>query len=171
MTDKSAAIFIIMGVSASGKTTLGHALSAALNLCFLDGDDFHPPENIAKMSAEIPLNDQDREVWLHNLNQAAKSYQTSGAVIACSALKERYRKILSNELQDCISWIVLYESLDFINSRIRDRKDHFMPPTLLKSQFEILELPDYGLHLSARLSTAEMLTQILNSESEKPYNN
>lgn len=150
-----------MGVSASGKTTLGKALSDALNLDFLDGDDFHPPENIKKMSAGIPLHDQDRKLWLQNLNRAAHSYTEKGAVIACSALKEKYRTTLAYGLDKRVEWIVLFETFEFLESRIRNRKDHFMPPALLKSQFEILELPNYGTHLSARLNTSEMMAQIL----------
>ncbi|MFM1879555.1 MAG: hypothetical protein RLZZ241_2421 [Bacteroidota bacterium] len=160
MPSKDSKIYIIMGVSASGKTTLGKVLAAKLNLQFLDGDDFHPPENIAKMSAGIPLQDSDRYIWLNRLNLAAKANKNNGAVIACSALKESYRNILSEGFEAQIVWIVLHGTFEFVQARIQDRKDHFMPPGLLKSQFDTLELPPYGIHLPVTLSPEEMLREI-----------
>ena len=85
-------IYIIMGVSGCGKSTLGRALAERLELPFFDGDDFHPPENIEKMSGGLPLDDSDREGWLSRLNELSLQHKSKGAVIACSALKERYRK-------------------------------------------------------------------------------
>ena len=155
-----------MGVSASGKTTLGSALAEKLGVIFLDGDDFHPTENIAKMSACIPLQDADRFLWLDRLHSALLEHKETGAVLACSALKQSYRKILSADLQPQITWIVLHGTYEFIQARIQNRTDHFMPPGLLKSQFETLELPDYGIHLPLTLSLSEMLHEI-SIQSEK----
>ena len=161
MPDKRIPIYIVMGVSASGKTTLGKALADNLSIPFLDGDAFHPTENIAKMSAGVPLTDSDREIWLNRLHNLANDHLQNGCVIACSALKEKYRKILSHGISERIHWIVLYGDYEVIQTRIQNRSNHFMPPGLLKSQFEALELPDYGTHLDVSLSTKQMLQQIV----------
>lgn len=149
-----------MGVSASGKTTLGRALATALGLEFFDGDDYHLPENIAKMSAGKPLTDDDRKGWLNRLNALARGHRDTGAVIGCSALKERYREWLSEGLGAGVTWIVLTGTFDQIRERIESRKGHFMPPALLRSQFETLELPVYGIHLPVTLAVPEMLERI-----------
>lgn len=160
MTPAKPELFVIMGVSASGKTTLGEALARERGIAFFDGDDFHPPANIAKMSAGQPLNDQERQGWLKRLNQEARKHRHTGAVIACSALKERYREWLSEGLEDAINWVVLTGSFDELRERIEGRKGHFMPPALLRSQFDTLELPSYGIHLQVSLSVSEMLERI-----------
>lgn len=149
-----------MGVSASGKTTLGKALAAKLGLGFFDGDDYHLPENIAKMAAGQPLNDHDRKGWLQGLNALAREHLQTGAVIGCSALKESYREWLSEGLGEAVTWVVLTGSFEQIRQRIENRKGHFMPPALLRSQFDTLEVPAYGIHLPVTLSVAEMLQQI-----------
>ena len=149
-----------MGVSASGKTTLGKALAAKLGLEFFDGDDYHLPENIAKMAAGQPLTDHDRKGWLQGLNALAREHLQTGAVIGCSALKESYREWLSEGLGEAVTWVVLTGSFEQIRQRIENRKGHFMPPALLRSQFDTLEVPAYGIHLPVTLSVAEMLRQI-----------
>lgn len=161
-------IYFVMGVSASGKTTLGKALAATLDLEFFDGDDYHLPENIAKMSAGQPLTDHDRKGWLQSLNALAREHRETGAVIGCSALKERYREWLSEGLGDAVAWVVLTGTFDQIRERIENRKGHFMPPALLRSQFDTLELPAYGIHLPVTLSVAEMLQQIENAGGGSP---
>lgn len=153
-------ILIVMGVSASGKTTVGKALAERLSLPFFDGDDFHPPENISKMAAGLPLNDDDREGWLGRLNSLAKEHLESGAVIACSALKELYRKWLREGIEDQIRFVVMLGEYDDIAERIAKRKGHFMPPALLKSQFDTLEVPDYGIHLDCS-QPAEALVEVV----------
>ena len=163
MPNNKQPIYFVMGVSASGKTTLGKALAEKLNLPFLDGDDYHPPENIEKMSAGIALTDTDREFWLTRLQKAAHDNLSTGCIIACSALKESYRNILSKGIENHSRWIVLSGPYDVIQARIEKRTDHFMPPGLLQSQFEALELPNYGTHLEVTLSLARMLYLILNS--------
>ncbi len=161
-------IYFVMGVSASGKTTLGKALAAALGLDFFDGDDYHLPENIAKMSAGQPLNDRDRKGWLKGLNALAREHLQNGAVIGCSALKEQYREWLSEGLAGSVTWVVLTGSFEQIRERIENRKGHFMPSALLRSQFDTLELPTYGIHLPVTLSVAEMLEQIRQAGDGQP---
>jgi len=137
-----------MGVSGSGKTTIGRFLSQELRIPFFDADDFHPKKNIDKMTLGIPLNDNDREPWLKNLNNNLLEWdKNKGAILACSALKESYRRLLEENLT--IIWIYLQSDFDTIFNRLKKRENHFMPPSLLKSQFESLEVPNYGLHLSA----------------------
>lgn len=156
-------IIFIMGVSASGKSTLGHALARATGQPFFDGDDFHPPENIAKMSAGAPLNDQDRRGWLSGLNQMALDHRQNGAIIGCSALKETYREWLMEGLdRDQVLWVVLVGDYEQILDRSRKRTDHFMPASLLESQFQTLEVPPYGMHLSCiELNIPQMVQAIL----------
>lgn len=160
-------IYVIMGVSACGKTTLGRALAGELAVPFFDGDDFHLPESIAKMAAGQPLNDADRRGWLGRLNEVARAHRQTGAVIACSALKERYREWLSEGLEDAMVWVVLTGSFEEISERIENRKGHFMPPALLRSQFETLELPAYGIHLPVSLTVADMLDRIRTATGRK----
>ena len=157
-----------MGVSASGKSTLGHALARETGLPFYDGDDYHPPENIAKMSAGAPLNDQDRRGWLRRLNQMARDHRQEGAIIGCSALKESYRVWLMEGLaREDVLWVVLVGGYEQILDRSRKRKDHFMPASLLESQFQTLEVPAYGLHLSCiELDIPQMVREILKELGE-----
>src|SRR5688500_6248041 len=101
-------VVYIMGVSGSGKSTIGHKLSVATGIPFFDADDFHPPENKEKMKAGQPLNDNDRKVWLKRINELAKEHsQKKGAIIACSALKEKYRIVLSGGIKSTVHWILL----------------------------------------------------------------
>lgn len=134
-------ILFVMGVSGSGKTTIGTLLSKKLNVPFFDGDSFHPEANIKKMSESKPLNDNDRQGWLERLNKLAIENKSIGAVIVCSALKEKYRTILGNQIEDQHKIIYLKGSYALINDRINKRENHFMPKGLLKSQFDALEIP------------------------------
>ena len=114
MKHKKGNIYYVMGVSGSGKSTIGKLLADALTLPFFDGDDFHPPANVEKMAAGQPLNDKDRLGWLQALNRIAKEQQAEGAVIVCSSLKEEYREILSRGLQGCVHFIFLQGSFEEI---------------------------------------------------------
>ncbi|NND09839.1 MAG: gluconokinase [Flavobacteriaceae bacterium] len=153
-----------MGVSGCGKSTVGNLLSEKTGIPFFDGDDFHPESNINKMSSGIPLTDEDRQQWLFNLNLLAhERAQKSGAIIACSALKESYRKILRRNIEPSDYWIVLKGSQEIIRRRISSRSDHFMPSNLLQSQYDVLEIPEYGLHLDIE-KTAEELVDIILKE-------
>lgn len=154
-------IYYVMGVSGSGKTTLGQQLARHLGIPFFDGDDFHPPENIQKMAGGAPLDDEDRKGWLLRLNALAGKHKGSGAVIACSALKETYRKLLESGLEGKVRWIYLHGSYEQLHKRMQKRKGHFMPSELLRSQFETLEPPSYGIHIPVRLRPEEAVQRIL----------
>jgi gluconokinase len=135
-------IIIIMGVSGSGKTAIGRALASRLGCPFYDADDYHPPENIAKMSRGIPLNDDDRLPWLRRLNEvlAGHSRGRESAVLACSALKRRYRDILRSGI-DQLQFVYLQGSFELIWDRMQRRSKHYMKADMLQSQFEDLEAP------------------------------
>jgi 6-phosphogluconate dehydrogenase len=133
-------ILFIMGVSGSGKTTVGKLLSEQTDLPFFDADDVHSTANVEKMKAGIPLTDQDRAAWLQSLNQLAKDHQTRGAVIACSALKETYRQQLADGLHH-VQWVYLKGSYALIHERMLQRPHHYFSAAMLQSQFDILEEP------------------------------
>jgi gluconokinase len=153
--------FLIMGVSGSGKTTLGKALAQRLGWDFFDADDFHPPENIAKMSAGIPLNDSDRVPWLAALHNLLSTTLKSNRhpVLACSALKKQYRAQLLDGM-DGIALIYLKGSYDLIWARMSAREEHYMKPEMLRSQFEALEEPTNALALDVSISPEDMIDRI-----------
>lgn len=134
-------IAVVMGVSGSGKTSIAAGIAAAHGWTLLEGDSFHPPANIAKMSAGTPLTDEDRWPWLRAIAARAAEIRAVGgsAVVACSALKRAYRDILLSG--DGSILVYLRGSKDLIGGRMQARKDHFMPPALLDSQFATLEEP------------------------------
>ncbi|WP_344529751.1 gluconokinase [Streptomyces albiaxialis] len=129
-----------MGVSGSGKSTIGERLAARLGLPFEDADDFHPPENVRKMSAGQPLDDADRAPWLAAMADwlSERVRSDEGAVLVCSALKQRYRDRL-RRASPALFFLHLDGSEELIAERLRGRKGHFMPASLLRSQFEALE--------------------------------
>ena len=130
-----------MGVSGSGKTTVGELLAVKIGIPFFDADDFHSEANKEKMKVGQPLNDEDRKDWLQNINQLAiAQQQLKGAVIACSALKEKYRTVLGNKVRKPL-WVFLEGNYDIIFERLKKRRGHYMPASLLQSQFESLEIP------------------------------
>lgn len=133
-------ILFIMGVSGSGKTTVGKLLSEQTGIPFFDADDFHSTANVEKMKAGIPLTDEDRAAWLQSLNQLAKENETRGAVIACSALKETYRQQLADGLHH-VQWVYLKGSYQLIYERMLQRPLHYFSAAMLQSQFDILEEP------------------------------
>lgn len=159
----SAVIYYIMGVSGSGKTTVGKALADRLGIAFFDGDDFHPAVNRQKMAAGIPLTDEDRWGWLQSLQQQALAVAAKGnaAVLACSALKESYRSILRQHIACPIVWVHLTGSYEVLADRLQKRSGHFMPSSLLPSQLAIWEPPVYGLSLSINQSIEEMVNTII----------
>jgi len=131
-------IVLVMGVAGVGKTTIGEALARALGARFIDADDYHPPENVEKMKAGIPLGDEDRWPWLKRLNEELKKEQR--AVLACSALKESYRRRLAKGVQN-FKVVYLHGSAELIRERMKARKHRYMPPALLDSQLATLEPP------------------------------
>ncbi|MDC7233186.1 MAG: gluconokinase [Spirochaetales bacterium] len=140
-------IAVIMGVSGCGKTTLGERCAGALGIKYYEADGFHPEVNIQKMSSGIPLNDEDRWPWLQLIRDEIISCQSQGrsAVFSCSALKESYRRFLSENLAEEIIWVYLKGSFDTIFSRLEARQGHYQKADMLKSQFADLEEPDYGI--------------------------
>ncbi len=154
-------IYILMGVSGSGKTTIGRLLASRLQLPFLDADDYHPAENIRKMSEGIPLSDTDRMPWLKLLSETLTSYRHGGVVLACSALKEMYRKNLVDDEEVGVCWVFLHGDFEAIYERLKARKGHFMTQELLQSQFDTLEPPVYGLHLDIADEPDKLVDHIL----------
>lgn len=138
---------IVMGVSGSGKSTVADALAKRLGWRYEDGDRFHPPGNVARMSAGHPLTDEDRRPWLQAIADEIDRVCRQGerAVIACSALKRAYRDILLHGRAD-VRFVFLKGTQDLIAGRLAARKGHFMPPDLLASQFRTLEPPAAGEH-------------------------
>ena len=140
-------IAIVMGVSGSGKTTVAAGLARQEGWILLEGDSFHPPANIAKMQAGIPLTDADRWPWLRAIAAREDELLAVGqsAVVACSALRRSYRDVLVGPRQDIIL-VYLRGSKQVIAERLKARKGHFMPPALLDSQFATLEEPGVDEH-------------------------
>ena len=153
---------IIMGVAGSGKTTIGKLLSDRTGWTFYDADDFHPAENIDKMSRGIPLNDEDRKPWLLKLKNLIHNTisQDKSAILACSALKSSYREILQLNNPEVVL-IYLQGDYEQILARITQRKEHFMQAEMLRSQFKILEEPQADLVVSVTLSPEAIVEQII----------
>jgi carbohydrate kinase (thermoresistant glucokinase family) len=127
----------VMGVAGAGKTTIGRALAAALGVAFVDADDLHPPANVSKMSAGVPLEDDDRWPWLEVVGRVVAA-KPEGVVVACSALKRRYRDALRAHAPGLL-FAHLAPAEAVLEARLHSRPDHFMPPTLLESQLDALE--------------------------------
>lgn len=136
-------IVIVMGVTGVGKTTVGELLGAKTGWPLYDADAYHSAANVAKMRAGIPLTDEDRWPWLDRLNASLREAESRGesAILACSALKQRYRERLQQGLPG-VRWIYLKGDIELIRSRLQQRKGHYMNPALLQSQFDALEPPD-----------------------------
>lgn len=162
MTAKAPCIIYIMGVSGSGKTTIGKKLSARTGIPFFDGDDFHSAANKEKMRAGHPLNDDDRDEWLTHINNFAKERaKDKGAIIACSALKEKYRAVLAGGIIVPVFWVFLQGDFGLILERMEERTHHYMPSSLLASQFEILETPRRAIVMDIRDEPDEIVEKII----------
>jgi len=153
---------IVMGVAGSGKTTVGEALAKRLGWCFYDADGFHPAENVAKMANGTPLTDSDRVPWLSALHAliASSLKENRSGVLACSALKESYRRQLLDGLEDVLL-VYLKGSYKLIWSRLSLRQDHYMKPNMLKSQFEAFEEPTNALAFDISLTVEEIVEGIV----------
>ena len=161
MGDRRNRIYIVMGVSGVGKSTVGQLLADTLGIPFFDGDDYHPRENVQKMKAGFPLDDKDRQGWLVTLHQLAEEQLSkSGAVIACSALKNSYRTLLRRSIDPFVKWIHLTGTFELIQRRMTERSDHFMPESLLRSQFDTLEEPGNALELSCEDTPEKLVFDI-----------
>jgi gluconokinase len=135
-------IYIVMGVSGCGKSTVGLRLSEKLSLPFYDSDDYHFPGNIKKMANGILLTDEDRKPWLTLLADKIKLWEVSGgAILACSSLKTAYRDLLSSTTEGVVQFIYLKGEKAVLHARLTSRESHFMPETLLESQLQTLEEP------------------------------
>jgi len=163
-------VYIVMGVSGCGKTTVGTLLANEKKVPFFDADDFHPEDNIQKMQAGLPLNDDDREPWLNILSEKIREWNDeSGAVLACSALKKSYRNTLTSESSE-VTFIWLDGSYDLIKSRMQKREGHYMPPDLLQSQFDALEPPSRAVKVSIDQPPDLILSDILQTLSNYSAN-
>ena len=135
---------VVMGVSGSGKSHVGASLARACGVDFVEGDDLHPPANIAKMSAGMPLDDADRQPWLAAIAAAIAAHRGQGVVVACSALRRSYRDVL-RRADPALRLLYLRVPRDELARRMRERR-HFMPPALLDSQLATLEEPAADEH-------------------------
>jgi gluconokinase len=137
-------IVVVMGVSGSGKTTVGHLLARSLGAGFIEGDDLHPPANVAKMASGTPLDDADRWGWLDTIGAKARAVHEAGTpvVVTCSALRRVYRERLAAALGSRPRFVFLRGDFELLSARMSARSDHFMPPGLLRSQLATLEEPD-----------------------------
>jgi 6-phosphogluconate dehydrogenase len=161
-------IIFIIGVSGSGKSTIGKLLAEDLNVLFFDGDDFHSERNIKKMSSGQPLNDEDRQGWLETLNQLSKKQlKKNSCVIVCSALKQKYRDILSRDIENESRWVYLSGTFNQIYNRMNKRPNHFMPSDLLQSQFDILEEPKGAIKIDISLKPKEIINLVKNQLESK----
>ena len=150
--------YIVMGVTGCGKTTIGSKLARSLGVLFLDADDFHPEANLKKMSSGTPLDDSDRIPWLEILREELRSNR--GCVLACSALKQNYRSMLQDAGRDTV-FIMLDISKETARRRLLSRANHFMPETLIDSQFDSLERPTDALVVDAEAPVNSVLDVIL----------
>ncbi len=160
MTSLAAAV-VLMGVSGTGKTTVGRLLARHLGWSFLDADDFHPRANVEKMRRGQPLTDADRDPWLHALAAALRESLVSGesVVLACSALKQSYRDRL--RFDDRVRFVVLQADAELLRHRLADRPGHFFDPRLLASQLETLEVPNDAPALDAAAAPDELVRDIV----------
>jgi gluconokinase len=164
---ESAIRWVVMGVCGCGKSTVGQSLARENGVVYVEGDAFHPPANVAKMSAGQPLDDDDRADWLRALQGEIRKARANnvGLVVSCSALKRRYRDLL-REGDPELRFAHLTGPRELIAERLSARQDHYMPPTLLDSQLATLEplAPDEGgLDLDIRHAPAQLVAAILAS--------
>jgi len=154
-------IIILMGVSGSGKTTVGRLLAVELGWMFYDGDDFHPEANIEKMKKGIALTDKDRKPWLDPLQNLILDLvrNNQSAVIACSALKKSYRDILVKDKENVV-FVYLEGDYDLVHQRLLERKGHFFDAKLLESQFETLEEPEGVLTINIAQEPVKIVSQV-----------
>ncbi len=152
---------LVMGVSGSGKTTIGKLLSTAMGWPFYDADDFHSADNVRKMASGVPLTDEDRGPWLKELHELISHHDVrrgGSGVLACSALKEAYRRILSADADLAVVYLKAHPEL--ARSRLKCRRGHYMPPRLIESQFLDLEEPKECIVINAALPPEQAVEAI-----------
>lgn len=132
------ALVVVMGVTGSGKSTVGEALAERMGVQFADADDFHSPENVAKMRSGVPLDDEDRWPWLRSIGEWLHQHRDLGAVVTCSALKRAYRDVLREGAPDA-TFLHLDGDQETVRQRVANRPGHFMPASLVQSQYDALE--------------------------------
>jgi gluconokinase len=155
-------VFIVMGVSGCGKTAVGKLLAERIAFSFHDADDFHSTESMEKMKSGRPLTDEDRVPWLFDLAvHVAQWNRRGGAVLACSALKEKYREILSWNGKEDVAYIYLKGDLELILGRMKGRAGHFLPPELLDSQFKALEEPSNAVTVTIEKRLDDICSEII----------
>jgi gluconokinase len=160
---------ILMGVAGSGKTAVGMKVAQKLDWIFLDADNFHPPANIEKMKHGIPLNDEDRAPWLQRLRDELQRQTAEGhsVILACSALKESYRRVLRDEVSPP-TFIYLDVDPETIQNRLQHRTAHFFPKELMESQFAALEKPKDAIIIDARKPLADVVDHVIEALTEPP---
>ena len=166
MPNAHTGLYVVMGVSGCGKTRIGATFAKEMGIPFIEGDNYHPPENVRKMSSGIPLTDEDRAGWLKTLAAMIRDARDAGTglVLACSSLKRSYRDVLrAGASPKPLRFIYLRGTREVIGERLRARKGHFMPPALLESQFAALEepTPDEGAWVQDIGGSAEEMVAAL----------
>ena len=153
-------VVVLMGVAGSGKTTVGRLLAERTGATFYDADDFHPRANVEKMRGGVPLTDEDRTPWLEALRSLVASCLERGerAVLACSALKEKYRERLL--VDERVKFVYLKGDYELIEQRLKNRSGHFMKREMLDGQFATLEEPRKALHVEVDASPEEIVEAI-----------
>ena len=154
-------VIILMGVSGCGKTTIGTLLSIETGIKFIDADFYHSKKNKTKMKKGIPLDDLDRSFWLNKINSELIKYSKKPLILGCSALKEKYRLKLIKGVEQKVYWFFLNGEFKLIYQRLENRKNHFMSKKLLKSQFDILEIPNYGIEINISEKKEDIINKII----------
>lgn len=165
-------VVVLMGVTGTGKTTVGEALAARTGWSFADADDFHSAANRAKMHAGVPLTDEDRQPWLQSLHQQIVTWLRDGinGILACSALKESYRTELTDGTGPrSVRFIFLSGPPELIRRRMEARHGHYMPESLLPSQLATLEPPQDAIQISIDQTVSAMVDQILSALATEGY--